>query len=165
MDGSVDFYRNWASYVDDFGDLEGEYWLGLKNIHCLTSRAESTQLRVALSDFSGVKRFATYSFFSVGNPGTKYRLDIGGYTGTAGDAMKRHNDQPFSTFDQDNDDRGTDCAVTYKGAWWYMGCHDSNLNGQYLSGHHAAYAVGVNWRPFNGHHYSHKYTAMKIKAV
>ena len=51
------------------------------------------------------------------------------YTGTAGDAMKGHNGQPFSTFDQDNDDRGTDCAVTYKGAWWYVGCHDSNLNG------------------------------------
>ena len=88
MDGSVDFFCNWASYVDGFGDLDGEYWLGLKNIHCLTLRAESTQLRVSLSDFAGVKKFATYSLFSVGNPGTKYHLDIVHYTGTAGDAMK-----------------------------------------------------------------------------
>ena len=42
MDGSDDFYRNWASYVDGFGDPNGEYWLGLKSIHCLTARAEST---------------------------------------------------------------------------------------------------------------------------
>ena len=88
LDGSVNFYRNWTSYVDGFGDLDGEYWLGLKNIHCLTLRAESTQLRVSLSDFAGVKKFATYSLFSVGNPGTKYHLDIVHYTGTAGDAMK-----------------------------------------------------------------------------
>ena len=52
MDGSVDFYRNWASYVDGFGDPNGEYWLGLKSIHCLTSRTEST-LKVSLTDFDG----------------------------------------------------------------------------------------------------------------
>ena len=63
MDGSVDFYRNWASYVDGFGDPNSEYWLGLKNIHCLTTRTEITQLKVCLADFEGVKKFANYSFF------------------------------------------------------------------------------------------------------
>ena len=29
MDGTVDFYRNWADYVKGFGDLNGEFWLGL----------------------------------------------------------------------------------------------------------------------------------------
>ena len=165
LDGSVDFYRNWASYVDGFGDPNGEYWLGLKNIHCLTTRTEITQLKVCLADFAGVKKFASYSFFSVGNAATNYRLNIGGYTGTAGDALVNKNGKAFTTFDRDNDSTNSEnCAVTYKGAWWYTACHASNLNGQYLNGQHTSFADGVNWYPFKGYHYSLKYTAMKIRA-
>ena len=35
INGSVDFYRNWTDYVYGFGDLEGEFWYGLENIHAL----------------------------------------------------------------------------------------------------------------------------------
>ena len=164
LDGSVDFYRNWTSYVDGFGDPDGEYWLGLKNIHCLTSRVECTELKVSLADFDGVKKFANYSLFSVGNAATKYRLNVGGYAGTAGDSLGVHNGTAFSTFDQDNDGSGSNCAVAHKGAWWYTACHASNLNGPYLSGGHASYADGVNWRAFKGYHYSLKYVTMKIRA-
>ena len=31
LDGSVDFYRNWTSYVNGFGSVHGEFWLGKKN--------------------------------------------------------------------------------------------------------------------------------------
>ena len=165
MDGSVDFYRNWASYVDGFGDPEGEYWLGLKNVHCLTSRVKCTELKVCLADFDGETRYANYTFFSVGNAGTKYRLNVGGYKGTAGDGFAGYNGTAFSTYDQDNDTSDTNCAATYKGAWWYKSCHIANLNGQYLSGGHASYADGVNWRSFKGYHYSLKYTSMKIRAA
>ena len=27
MDGTEDFYREWADYVKGFGDLSGEFWL------------------------------------------------------------------------------------------------------------------------------------------
>ena len=57
--------------------------------------------------------FAIDSVVSVGNAETKPCLDIGDYTGTAGE-NSRYNGQPFSTFDQDNNDCGTGYAVASK---------------------------------------------------
>ena len=57
MNGVVDFYRPWADYLKGFGDLNGEFWLGLHNIHRLTLAANTT-LRVDLSDFEEEKRYA-----------------------------------------------------------------------------------------------------------
>ena len=134
MDGSVDFYRTWSDYQLGFGDLSGEFWLGLDKIHRLTTTntRESHELRIELSDFANTKRYAKYSSFSIGDSKSKYTLAIGGYTGNAGDSFARHNRMKFSTKDQDNDSWNRNCAVTFTGGWWYRDCHDSNLNGQYL---------------------------------
>jgi ficolin len=166
MDGSVNFYRDWDSYVEGFGDPEGEYWLGLDRLHCLTTRTASTELSVHMKAFDGSKATARYAFFSVGNPGTKYRLNVGGYSGTGGDSLASHNNQSFSTRDEDNDAYdGGNCAVTYSAAWWYVACHASNLNGLYLSGGHTSYANGVNWRTFKTYHHSFKFVEMGLRAA
>ena len=85
--------------------------------------------------------------------------------GTAGDSLSNHRSQPFSTKDQDNDSHGSNCAVHYKGAWWYHSCHDSNLNGLYHHGAHSSGADGVNWGAWKGHNYSAKRAEMKIRPV
>ena len=164
MDGSVDFYRNWADYVAGFGQLKGEHWLGLEKLVCLTTRRPRTELRVDLADYEGNYKYAQYSFFSVGNSGTNYRLNIAGYTGTAGDAFISSyniNGMQFSTKDRDNDQWSSNCATNNHGAWWYNACHHSNLNGLYRSGLDGW--NGVVWYTFLNNRISLKFAQMKLR--
>ena len=88
------------------------------------------------------------------------------FLGTAGDSLTRHRNMSFSTKDEDNDQHpGRSCAIAFEGAWWYHGCHDSNLNGRYLNGKHSSNANGVNWGHWKGHNYSAKRAEMKTKPV
>ena len=80
LDGSVDFYRDWAEYKRGFGNLSGEFWLGLENMYRLTS-IESYKLRVDLEDFAGNTYYAEYDLFKVGSEGEKYKLSLGSYAG------------------------------------------------------------------------------------
>ena len=77
--GAVDFYRGWNDYKRGFGNLNGEFWLGLDKIHRLT--AASNKLRVDLEDIHGITAFAEYSSFSVASERAKYQLSLGSYSG------------------------------------------------------------------------------------
>ncbi|XP_028403384.1 ryncolin-1-like [Dendronephthya gigantea] len=163
LDGSVDFYRGWQDYKQGFGNLSGEYWLGLDKIHRMTNILEN-ELRIDMEDTSRNTRYAYYDSFKVSSENEKYKLNVGGYDGTAGDSLKKHNGMAFSTRDSDNDiDSRRNCAVEYKGAWWYRHCHESNLNGFYYYGAHTSYADGVNWYHWKAYYYSLKSTSMKIR--
>ena len=130
QDGSVDFYRGWNDYKSGFGQLTAEFWLGNDKIHRLTA-ARPSSLRVELEDWNGVRVYAKYGKFNIGDEQAKYRLEVGSYSGTAGDSLAYHNNMAFSTKDRDNDAGSSNCAVTYTGAWWYNYCYETNLNGKY----------------------------------
>uniref|UniRef100_A0A8C9MWH0 Tenascin C n=1 Tax=Serinus canaria TaxID=9135 RepID=A0A8C9MWH0_SERCA len=68
-----------------------------------------------------------------------------------GDSMTYHNGRSFSTFDKDHDSAITNCALSYKGAFWYKNCHRVNLMGRYGDNSHSQ---GVNWFHWKGHEYS-----------
>ncbi|XP_078374765.1 microfibril-associated glycoprotein 4-like [Oculina patagonica] len=163
LDGSVDFNRGWADYKRGFGNLNGEFWLGLDKINRLTKT--KNRLRVDLEDTAGKTAYAEYDMFAITSERTKYQLSLGTYSGTAGDSLSPHRGYPFTTKDQDNDSWSYNCAVSYKGAWWYKGCHYSNLNGLYHHGKHSSYADGVNWYHWKGVYYSAKRAEMKIRPV
>ena len=78
--GAVDFFRGWNVYKQGFGNLNGEFWLGLDKIHRLTARS-SNKLRVDLEDLHGKTAFAEYGSFSVASERAKYLLGLGGYLG------------------------------------------------------------------------------------
>ncbi|XP_031573025.1 fibrinogen C domain-containing protein 1-like [Actinia tenebrosa] len=162
-DGSVNFFRGWTDYKNGFGALKGEFWLGLDKIFRLTHQTRN-RLRVELEDTKGNTAYAEYSFFAVSSEPNKYRLSLGTYSGTAGDSLSGHRNAPFSTKDRDNDAHSSgNCAVSYKGAWWYTSCHGSNLNGLYHHGVHKSYADGVNWKTWKGYYFSAKRAEMKIR--
>ena len=80
QDGSVDFYRNWTDYKNDFGSMCGEFWLGLDKINRLT-RDKDMKLRVDLEDIEGGMRYAKYLKFVVEDENENYKLTVGGYEG------------------------------------------------------------------------------------
>ncbi|KAK8385822.1 hypothetical protein O3P69_016537 [Scylla paramamosain] len=159
----VDFFRSWAEYKWGFGNLEGEYWLGLEYIHQLTQSGDY-EMRVDLQDWANETRWAKYEHFSLSNEEHNYTLSLGDYEGTAGNSLRYHQGAPFSTRDRDNDfnPRGH-CARTFHGAWWFTACHESHLNGRYHHGRHKSYGDGINWMAFRGHNYSLKYSRMMIR--
>ncbi|XP_035878026.1 tenascin isoform X7 [Phyllostomus discolor] len=156
--GREDFYRNWKAYAAGFGDRREEFWLGLDNLNKITSQGQY-ELRVDLQD-RGKTAYAVYNRFSVGDAKTRYKLKVEEYSGTAGDSMAYHNGRSFSTFDKDTDSAITNCALSYKGAFWYKNCHRVNLMGRYGDDNHSQ---GVNWFHWKGHEHSIQFAEMKVR--
>lgn len=133
LDGGLSFGRSWKDYEQGFGSVDGEYWLGLRHIHDVTSRAPYS-VRMEMWDVNNVYWLADYETFSVDDVRSLYRLNVGGYHGNATDAMRYANAMSFSAPDRDNDVSSTHCAKFYAAGWWYKHCHYGNLNGKYPGG-------------------------------
>ncbi|XP_011189971.2 ficolin-1 [Zeugodacus cucurbitae] len=139
---SVNFTRNWHDYKEGFGDLTGNYWIGLEKLYALTSNFEH-ELYIQMRRRNGQAYYAKYSQILIGNESEDYILKkLSDYSGNAGDSLSRHLGIKFSTYDRDNDiDDERNCALDFKGGWWFYGCYASHLNGLYGDDR-----AGVNWR-------------------
>lgn len=169
QDGRENFSRDWLDYKNGFGDLQGEFWVGNEKIHLLTTQGDY-EMKIDMEEWNGKRHYAEYERFRVSNEHDKYRLHVRGYHGTAGDSLtaywRTHDGMPFSTRDNDNDNRFYDnCAEHYGGGWWYNDCFESHLNGKYYqNGSHNSYFVrnGIQWNSI--HTYSSlKFSEMLIK--
>ncbi|XP_030649043.1 angiopoietin-4-like [Chanos chanos] len=179
----VTFKRNWAEYKRGFGSLQKDHWLGLAKVWALTRGKErKSTLRIDLWDFEGGSVFAEYSNFKIGNEKTAYKLSVGAYTGTAGDAIRgayRGIDQNgfgFSTFDRDNDgcspcifgDIGvSSCSQEQGGGWWFSRCGSANLHGDWHPANdNRGWMSGLHWLTWRAPEpYSARATRMMIKSV
>ena len=121
LKNNVLIYRDWDEYERGFGDLRGNFWIGLSSLHNLVSESP-TELHVHLEAFDNETRYARYSSFSIADSSDKYRLSVSGYYGDAGDSLQIHNQMQFTTRDSDNDIYHINCAVMFEGAWWYKNC-------------------------------------------
>lgn len=162
------FYRNWTEYATGFGDPDKEYWIGNKALHALTSDTDDTELRIVLTNGTGESVSMDYESFRIGSEEELFKLELGKYEGPEGwDSLRDGHDCPFTTHDRDNDRAPDNCAVTFRGAWWYNRCHAANLNGLNLNGHHESFADGIEWSlrgvPGNFYHYSYPNVLMMIR--
>ncbi|XP_023032107.2 fibroleukin-like [Drosophila willistoni] len=133
FDGSVDFRRTWSEYRNGFGNKEGEFFIGLDNLHRITN-SQTYELYVQLGFHNGTFLFASYDHFRIGNETTKYKLEsLGEFRGTAYDAMKINLNQAFSSFDQDNAQLINGYCTEWYGAWWHNDCGLIHLNGKYFN--------------------------------
>ncbi|XP_013137647.1 PREDICTED: fibrinogen C domain-containing protein 1-like isoform X1 [Papilio polytes] len=148
-DGSQDFYKSWSEYKYGFGNLAGEFWLGLEQLHHLTSQ-KLYELRIELETQHGRDGFAGYSVFTIAPEHEGYRIStLGSFHGSAGDSLSYHAGQKFSTYDADNDEwKEGSCATEHGGAWWYKECDKSNLNGRYTLSAEEPQGQNMYWISF-----------------
>jgi len=80
--------------------------------------------------------------------------------------MRVQEGKKFSTRDRDNDINSSMwCAQDLHGAWWYIECRDSNLNGRYYtSAERTPFADGIVWKQWRGLYYSLKSVEMKMRS-
>ncbi|XP_074545709.1 angiopoietin-related protein 3-like isoform X2 [Halichoeres trimaculatus] len=130
-DGSVSFDQTWDKYENGFGDLQGEFWLGLRKIHSLATDGNSV-LNIQLEDYKQDRHFSEYSFHLDG-PESNYSIHLTHLSGDLPDPLSNHSGTMFSTKDRDNDrQQDPNCAHNQSGGWWFAACGDANLNGRYL---------------------------------
>ncbi|XP_073814327.1 ficolin-1-like [Musca autumnalis] len=128
-----------------------------------------------MQDFNNKWGYSHYKSFYVEAESDKYRLRVRDYLGSNGghSLTGQHNDEQFSTYDQDNDKNPSEkCASLFPGGWWHFTCDPnaqwdySNLNGFYYKTGavpNDELGTGITWRTFNGINKSLKYVAMKIR--
>nr|XP_046248890.1 angiopoietin-related protein 3 isoform X2 [Scatophagus argus] len=165
VDGSVDFDQTWNNYERGFGDLEKDFWLGLKKIHSFAQQGAYI-LRIELEDWKEEKHWAEYHF-SVEGPSKDYTLHVSHFSGDLPDAMANSTGMRFSTKDRNYDlHRSTNCTRNYTGGWWLKDCGEANLNGRYLWMKPKGRSMrrkGIHWKPGTGPSIYLKMTKISIR--
>ncbi|XP_073727378.1 angiopoietin-related protein 5 [Misgurnus anguillicaudatus] len=183
-DGLTDFKKVWSEYLDGFGHLPGEHWLGLRKVlYILNQRNTRFQLHVSLVSQDDSTAYASYDNFWLEDETKFFALHLGRYAGSAGDAFRgydqEHNQEtaPFSTSDVDNDGCSPFCTFDEKAVescsvhqnntgWWFNQCGKANLNGSQMD-HDYSNQSHIRWDTWtkNGIPVKIKSVTMKIRRV
>ncbi|XP_060576322.1 fibrinogen beta chain-like [Ruditapes philippinarum] len=151
-----DFTRLRTAFTAEKSEAASEY------LSVLTSNGVY-ELRIEIEDFEGNSAYAKYSKFKIYPEEDNYKLEVSGYSGTAGNSLAWHNGMMFTTFDRDHDKSSSNCAKDWHGAWWYDNCHYSNLNGQYYNQPGKIDSTGITWYDWKNDYICLKKVEMKFR--
>ena len=158
-DGNIEFVpRDWVEYEDGFGDLNGEFWIGLRSMHFLTSQG-NWELRIDFQLKNGTKSYLHYNKFAIGSAEDQYPLNISRFDSiglTDPFYTLPLNGLKFSSRDRDNDlSSPYNCAIGC-GGWWhnrcshiYLNCHYRSIHMYINQGNHYPTFVEMEIRPQN----------------
>ena len=133
--GWVNFTRNISDYENGFGDLDGEFWIGLKVIHELTNQ-QNMALKMKMWDGKRNTMNWNYQLFRIYNKDNRYALyKLSGSSGDGYNAFGQtiNGDTDFHTYDYYRSG-WNNCGYTRQSGWWYYGsdCNShSNPNGRH----------------------------------
>lgn len=151
---TLDFDRYYHDYEDGFGNLDGEFWYGLRLLRYFTSRIP---YEMRLDMFANINdtestSHATYGTFQV--EGDNYTLMLGNFTGSdpsLSDNLMHFNNEPFVARQEKQElgERDHRCIDNFKGGWWYTGTSclsgEGQTPGTILTAHHSL----VEWYDIN----------------
>ncbi|XP_063003373.1 angiopoietin-related protein 4 [Elgaria multicarinata webbii] len=166
QDGSADFDQLWEAYRNGFGNMSGDFWLGLEKMHLIV-KERRFHLLIEMQDWEGNSQAVRF-LFSLGGEDTAYTLSLlGPLLGELENAMGDFPQLPFSTRDRDHDLKGdTNCAKHLSGGWWFSACGHVNLNGKFFRSiprQRHERKQGIFWKTWRGRYYPLRSTAMKIR--
>lgn len=122
LDGNVSFQRSWYDYRNGFGDLKGEFFIGLEKLHKLT-KAQPQELYIYIEHTDYQTSNYWFNDFIIGSEEEGYMLksvrnkEYSEYSECWSIGSK------FTTFDRDNDKYWWgNCAKEFGGGWWFGSC-------------------------------------------
>jgi len=123
----VDFrVQNWAAYEAGFGDVNENYFIGLRNLHLLTGSCGLTESKWRVDCPGGPNAFngsGTYSGFTVKDASTQYAVDWTSFnsdSGSMADSLGSNSkvgDMAFGTADRNVPGFTYPCPGTYGPMW------------------------------------------------
>lgn len=139
-DGIESFDRFYDEYEEGFGDLENDFFYGLKVIHDLTSTG-NYEMRIDLfnqSNYTESSAHAVYNSFRIGpkecNNSKAYKLYLDGFTSeTLLNNLFAFNEQPFIAKKRNQEFNERSRCLKYgqsRGGWWYAQDGDSCLGSE-----------------------------------
>lgn len=116
---SSGFDHDWNDYRKGFGDLHGEFFIGLDRLHLLTN-SRNHELYVSTFENS---TFARYSHFLISGIDDDFQIkSLGKYSGNKFDIMIEYLNRKFITPDNQNSVIKTYCTRRIKLGWWLNSC-------------------------------------------
>ncbi|CAH1792733.1 unnamed protein product, partial [Owenia fusiformis] len=103
FDGSIDFNRTWNEYKAGFGNISGEFFIGLETLFKLTFR-NTFMVRFEMIDNSGIMTYFEIDSFAILDENNHFGFWYSFYESTRGNGSDlKIPSGKFSTWDSDND--------------------------------------------------------------